>query len=193
MNLSGSGSELGTSVIIAKTDVVQFVDSSFVFPKEKSVIDKEVKNADVKLWYSCIDGKCDFTSAIKTITESNELKGLGVKQLSEIIVQTIDQNPDIFPSSTAGGYVLQSTGRSFLLLENKTEGVKDQSPRYGFVDLTEVRKKLIFESMRQKELNRYKDFNQKGQNWSDIALNGLSGIGVAASVGAVVFILRKVA
>jgi hypothetical protein len=146
-----SGSEKWT-VKIAKTDLMLMVDSSFVFPKEKSVIEKEVNDAHIKLSYACVDGTCNFSHAFTSIQknkEAAELKGLGVQQLTKVIVDIIDQNPDVFPSQGLGGYIFRSTGRSYLLLKNETPPSRDA--RYGFVDLTEVRKKLIFESMRKHE------------------------------------------
>ena len=93
-----------------------------------------------------------------------------MKDLSSTIVSTVDQNPDVFPSLTCGGYILQSTGRSLLYIENETAGVKQQNPRYGFVDLTEVRKKLLFESMRQREI-------QTSESWKDYTI-GAAGMGL---------------
>jgi hypothetical protein len=146
-----SGSEKGT-VKITKAELMKMIDSSFVFPKEKSVIAKEVNDAHIKLSYACVNGNCNFSNALTSIEknqEATELKGLRVKQLTKIIVETIDQNPDVFPSGGLGGYIFQSTGRSYMILKNETPPLGDV--RFGFVDLTKVRKKLIFESMRKRE------------------------------------------
>ncbi len=50
VNISGSEQ---TSVKIAKNDILMMIDSSFIYPKEKSVIDKEVKDAQLQLKYTC--------------------------------------------------------------------------------------------------------------------------------------------
>ena len=181
INLNNSGGENGTTVKIAKSDVIQLVDTSFIYPKEKSVIDKEVKHADVKLSYHCQSNKCDFSDALKSIANGScagQLKGLGVKELSELIVETIDQNPQIFPSSGHGfkSYILQAqaTGRSFLLLENKSNGKKEETLRYDFIYLTEVRKKLLFQAMTKKENGR------NDQTLKDISLGAFAGIAITA-------------
>jgi hypothetical protein len=152
INVNISGGSEKWSVKIAKADLMLMIDSSFVFPKEKSVIAKEVTEAHIQLSYACNDGNCNFSNAlasIKTSNEAAELKGLGVQQLTKVIVDTIDQYPDVFPSQGLGGYIFQSTGRSYLLLKNETPPPSDV--RYGFVDLTKIRKQLIFHSIRKHE------------------------------------------
>lgn len=142
-------------VSLQKADLVTIVDASFVYPKEKSIIDKEVKAAIVRVAYNCQSNKCNFEQALLKIQqgqEAGELKGLGVNKLSEILVGTIADNPEIFPSAALGGYILQSTGAAFLVLENKTQNFSNPSPRYGFIDLNEVRKKLILQSMHNREV-----------------------------------------
>lgn len=131
------------------------VDSSFVYPQIKSVNEKELKEAQIQLSYTCIDGTCNFSDALTSIQKNNEaaeLKALGVNQLTKVIVDLIDKNPDVFPSQGLGGYIFQSTGRSFLLLNNATPPEGDA--RLGLVDLTQVRKKLYFESLRVREQNQ---------------------------------------
>ena len=169
VNLGSSGNDNGL-VTVANSDAVHIVDSSFV----KSVIDKEAKSADVVLSYDCTDEKCNFSRVLASIIKSDELKGLGTKQLSEMIVKTIDENPGIFPSVTLGGYIFQATGRTFLFVENTTKGVKEKSPRYGFVDLTEVRKKLLFEAMRQRE------YRHDEGGWKEVALGAFGGIALTS-------------
>jgi hypothetical protein len=175
INVNLSGSEKGT-VKIAKADFMLMVDSSFVFPKE-SVITKEVNDAHIKLSYACIDGTCNFSQALTSIQkdkEAAELKGLGVQQLTKVIVDTINQNPDVFPSQGLGGYIFQSTGRSYMLLKNETSPLSDV--RFGFVDLTEVRKKLIFESMRKHEQDQ--DFAWKSITAASILILAIRSLRV---------------
>ncbi len=139
-------------VQIRKSRVVRMVDACFVYPKEDSMKDKEIKEAatSVNLSYSCKgNGECNFGPVIEAIKQNAELKALGVKELTQEVLTTIDQNPELFPSSNLGGYVIQATGRPFLLVKN--DSCKLPNPRYGFVDLTEVKKKLIFEAMQEKD------------------------------------------
>ena len=139
------------NVNLSGEHLLMFIDSSMVYPKEKSVIDKEVKASQVKLSYTCIDSKCKFEESLAKIMDSAELKGLGVKDLTHVVVTSVSENPNVFPSSQLGGYILQSTGRSYMFLENCTPGIKDgTSLRYGFADLSDVRKKMIFEAIRLK-------------------------------------------
>jgi len=171
----------GDGAKISRSHLIQFIDSSFVFPKEKCVIDKEVKAAETVCTYSCQGEICNFNDAINEVVKSGELKGLGVKQLTEVIVRTISDNPDVFPSSDLGGYVFQSTGRSYFLLQNKSAGLNTAvNRRYGFVDLTEVRRKLLLESMRQKEAQE--------DNFWKVA----TGVSIAITTGSLVLILRKI-
>lgn len=112
-------------------------------PKVKSRINKEIKESKVNLDYKCEQGKCKFAEALLNIRQSDELEGLGVRELATKIVESIEKNPDAYVAHTTGGFVLQSMGTSFLHLKNNSEGVAVDC-RYGFVDLTEVRRKLLY-------------------------------------------------
>jgi hypothetical protein len=80
---------------------------------------------------------------------------VGVKELSKEVIVSIDQNPELFPSWDLGGYLLQSTEIPFLFVRNDIPKPNGASAgvRYGFVNLTEVKKKLLYEGMRKREYN----------------------------------------
>jgi hypothetical protein len=139
----------GDQISLKKTDLVMFIDSSFVYPKANSVINNEIKEATVTLNYRCMDNKCSFTKVVENLKKSAELKGVGVTDLTTEVVNVLDDNVDVFPSPALGGYIFQSTGRSYLFLKN--EQVSGPDCRYGFIELSDIRKKLIFEKMRQQE------------------------------------------
>lgn len=73
-------------VHLRQEDLVRFVDSSLGLPKDKSVLEKEVKSAEVKMKYQCVDTTCNFNEALKLIINISELKVVGVKELTETIV-----------------------------------------------------------------------------------------------------------
>jgi hypothetical protein len=139
----------GDQVSVKKSELVNFVDRSFVYPKGKSVVDSEIEEAAVTIPYKCIDNKCNFEKVLQEITKCGELKGMGVTDLTKEVVTVLDQNENVFPSPSLGGYIFQSTGRSYLFLQN--DQVNGPNCRYGFIDLSDIKKKLIFEKMRQQE------------------------------------------
>ena len=109
------------------------------------MINKGKFGSQVKLSYTCVDGKCNFEESLGEIMDSAELKGLGVKDITHVVVTAVSENPNVFPSSQLGGYILQTAGRSNVFLENRTEGLKyDNSLRYGFADI------MAFEAIRLK-------------------------------------------
>jgi hypothetical protein len=102
-----------------------------------------------------------------------------VKELAKQVMLSIEQNSDIFPSCDLGGYLLQTTGIPFLFVRNDTLVDKGNGVRYGFVDLTVIRKKLLFEAMRKREQVSH-------------IQNMFTGAGMLATVGAVAWALKKV-
>jgi hypothetical protein len=140
------------SVAVNRTEFLLIVDSAIIYPREKSVLEKEIKEASIVINYKCVDQKCSFESVLKEMIEGQkaaELKGLGVQGLTKEIVTVIQANPSVFPSSGLNGYLFQSVGKPYLYLKNDTSLGK--CARTGFMDLSDVRKRTFFEAMREKE------------------------------------------
>ena len=95
-------------------------------------------SAEIIVPYECTNGKCDFAKAIATIAASNELIGISVKQYVQIIVETIAENPCLFPNESISGYVVKERCHPAVILENKTKGIKG-TPKYGTVDVIQAR------------------------------------------------------
>ena len=142
-------------VPVQLADLVVLIDSGIVYPKSKSVDDdKEIKKATVVVDYTCVNHKCQLAAAMETIQngpKAIELKGLGVHELTNVIVKVIDANQNVFLPSSVNGFVFQSVSNSFLPLRYATE---DRNPddiargRFGFIYLREVTQWLLFVDLR---------------------------------------------
>jgi hypothetical protein len=152
INLNFGTKETAT---LSKEELLVIIDSSLVYPTSKSLAKRE-KDASLVVTYNCRNKKCDFAKAIEEIVNSGELKALGVKELAKQVMLSVEQNPDVFPSCDLGGYLLQTTGIPFLFVKNDTLVDSGNGVRYGFAELTEIRKKLVFEAMRK--MNEYPEF-----------------------------------
>ena len=140
-------------VSITRAYLVALVDSGIVYPRTKSVLQKEITAAQIVISYTCVEHNCSYESALKEITNGEkaaELKALGVHELTKEIVSVISSNPKIFPSSGMDGYIFQAVGMPYLYVRNDSVSTEPKN-RAGFLDLSDVRKKLIFKSMRKKE------------------------------------------
>lgn len=74
--------------------------------------------------------------------QSVELKGLGVKDTTQLLVNTISENQDLFTARQCAGYVLQANGRSEVLIRNQSVVDLHDDSRFGFIDMTETRRRL---------------------------------------------------
>ena len=126
---------------LEEVDITTVVDSSFVYPSFKDVKDKEMTDIPTKLIfnYKCDSNKCEFP--ITALRESVELKSIGIKETAEVIVHTIDAHQQLFTARQCGGYIFQTAG-SLVLIQNDSVVPSDET-RFGFVDLTEMRRRLI--------------------------------------------------
>jgi hypothetical protein len=143
-------------VSIKRADLVTLVDSGIVYPRSKSVLEKEIKEAEAEIVisYTCVEHNCSYESALKEILQGHkaaELKAYGVQELTKEVVSILNSNPLIFPSSAVKGFVFQAVGKSYLYLRNDSSSCPGVNSRVGLIDLSDVKKKLIFEAMRQKE------------------------------------------
>lgn len=182
----GSGQETD-KVKVSTTELISFVDSSFVYPKEDSILNKEMTEAvehGVVVCYKCTDTRCNFHDALAEISEgskASELKALGGQELSLEVVRIIAENPKIFPSSGLGGYILQATGRPYLFVKNATydnvpAGSTRVYKRYGFAELSDVRKQLMFRVLKNKDnKSRIEDF-ALGMAVCAAGISGLSAL-----------------
>lgn len=75
--------------------------------------------------YKCGSSKCEFP--MPTLKESSELKAVGIKATSEVIVETIDHNQQLFTSRECGGYILQAGGNSLVLLQKDSVIPNDET------------------------------------------------------------------
>ena len=118
-------------------------------------ISKYNETTIVECCYTCNESDCDFNKAIKQIENSGELKGLGVKLITESVVKTIAENPKVFPSCGLGGYIIQYSGRPYLILKNNTINFKQNDDcRYGLLERDEIMKSVLSEGKRQQDVVR---------------------------------------
>ena len=132
----------GQSFQLTTVDTASVIDSSFVYPTFKSVKGKEMKeiSKDLIFHYKCDSDRCNFP--LTALKESSHLKRSGIKQTAEVIVDTIDSNQQLFVSKECGGYIFQAVGKSMVLIQNDSVIPNDETC-FGFIDLTEARRKLI--------------------------------------------------
>lgn len=126
---------------LEEVDITTVVDSSFVYPSFKSVKGKEMVEIPTKLIfnYKFDSNKCEFP--ITAFRESAELKSIGIKETAEVIVRTIDAQ-QLFTARQRGGYIFQAAGKSLVLIQNDSVVPSDET-RFGFLDMTETRRRLI--------------------------------------------------
>jgi hypothetical protein len=147
VNVKVSADEVLT---VSRKELRTVVGASMVYPKAKSMEGKEIKSCDVKFSYQCDSDKCHFANAIALIQKNGVLNRKGVKETVEVVVDTINENQNLFTASEVGGYVIQSMGNPFLFLENASVKRTDDTP-VGFIDLTEVRRGLIYKAIQKAE------------------------------------------
>ena len=145
---------------LEEVDIVSVVDSSFVYPSYKSVKDKEIAEIPSKLifHYKCDSIKCEFP--MTALKESVDLKSIGIKETAEVIVHTVESNQQLFTARQCGGYIFQAAGKSLFLIQNNSVVPNDET-RFGLVDLTEARRRLIHQhemsKLRRAQAQIFKD------------------------------------
>lgn len=162
---------------LEEVDIMTVVDSSFVYPSFKSVKDKEMTEIPTKLIfnYKCDSNKCEFP--ITALRESVELKSIGIKETAEVIVHTIDAHQQLFTARQCGGYIFQAAGKSIVLIQNDSVVPSDET-RFGFVDLTETRRRLIH----QYEMSKLRKApSSSNAHWSTVG-SAIGGGGFAAAI-----------
>lgn len=181
---------------LAEVDILTVVDSSFVYPSFKSVKEKEIKEISSRLifHYKCDSSNCEFP--ITALKESVDLKSTGTKETAEVIVNAIDAHQQLFTARQCGGYIFQAAGKSLILLQNDSVAPSDDT-RFGFVDLTETRRRLIHQyemsKMRKTQSERFK-IEQKAALFTStpLLLTVGSGIGGGCIVLAALKFLKKI-
>ena len=181
-------------------DFTSVVDSAFVYPSYKSMKEKELKEVPGKgtFYY-----KCDSTTCLFPLTElmqSVELKGLGIRDTTHLLVKTISENQDLFTARQCAGYIFQANGHLEVLIKNQSVVNLQDDTRFAFIDLTEARRRLIHKHeiellrKRQTDIAKMQDAeiqNMKPSIWTNAALvgGGISAGGIAG--GALVYGVMK--
>ena len=70
-----------------------------------------------------------------------------MQELTKEIVTVIVKNPSIFPSSSLNGYIFQAVGKPILFLRNNSDPGPGVDGRSAFLDLSDVKKRLMFEAI----------------------------------------------
>lgn len=129
------GTTTSSIVRLTVSDLVKEVDAS------SENIDQKIRSAKVKLSYTCDNKKCNFKEVIEEVINSAELKAIGVKQITENVIRTIDKNQNVLIPSNTRGYILEAINIPCVFLENKTH---DNSNYYEVIDLHKIEKKIYF-------------------------------------------------
>ena len=187
------GVDGGESLELENGDLIGVVDSSFVYPTFKSIKEKEVKEIPSKMvfHYKCDSAKCEFP--IATLKESTELRSLGIKQTAEIVVDTINSNQQLFTARNCGGYIFQAAGKSLIIIQNGSIEPNDDT-RFGFMDLTETRRRFIHQYEISKLRNAQASMNaEPSKSLFPIFVSGAGGsiVGAGALFG-VLKLLHKI-
>jgi len=137
----------GETVSVTRRKLTDLVQASIVYPKFKSVRDKEIKEATINFSYQCRDDSCQFSPVVQQILASTLAESKGVREISAIIVKELENLPT---APSTAGFIIQSGGSSMIYLENKMMKPTDVD-NVGFIDITEVRRRLIHEHLSQQE------------------------------------------
>jgi hypothetical protein len=168
-------------------DITSVVGSSFVYPSYESVKAKEMTVIPTQLIFNY---KCDSNDSHKCVfpmtalSESAELKSVGIRETAEVVVKTIDAHQHLFTARQCGGYILKAAGTSLILIRNDSMVPSDET-RFGFADLTDIRRRLIH----QREMSKLKTQTERNSSyarWSSTIGSAIGGGGVAATVVLVV-------
>lgn len=138
-----------TEMKFSNINIVNAIDSGMVYPTLNSIKDKELKECSLMYEYRCDEISCNFDKCLPLIRESSELKSKGLRDITVIVVQALSQNQQLFTVKEVGGFVLQATGKGQVLVKN-VSGLDNPERRYGFIDLTETRRRFIYQYELQK-------------------------------------------
>lgn len=137
--------QIGDSTMkVREDDLRKVVIGGCVYPKAKSMREKEIKQCPFIVEYECNEESCKFADAIKKISNKADLNRLGVRSTTELIVQQIERDQTLFTARDVGGFVFQSTGNPYLFLKNKDVSIENDETILGFFDLTEIRRHAIY-------------------------------------------------
>ena len=170
----------GKTVKFSNVNVVNVIDTGMVYPTLKSIRENQLKECSVRFEYKCTEDACNFDSCLTAARQSAELKSRGLKDTTVIVLEALKNNQELFTVKEVGGFVLQASGKGQVAITNTSSAtIPPDDTRYGFLDLTETRRRFIH----QYELQKMNSWNA-GQ----IALIGTAG---AAFGGAgMVYLMR---
>jgi hypothetical protein len=137
----------GETVSVTSRKLTDLVQASIVYPKFKSVCNKEIKEATIHFSYQCKDASCQFSPVVQQILVSTLAESKGVREISATIVKELENVPT---APTTAGFIIQSGGSSVIYLENKMMKPTGED-NVGVIDITEVRRRLIHEHLSQQE------------------------------------------
>mmetsp|Transcript_15667 Transcript_15667/g.21495 ORF Transcript_15667/g.21495 Transcript_15667/m.21495 type:complete len:203 (+) Transcript_15667:64-672(+) len=172
-------------------DFTSVIDSAFVYPSYKSIKGKELKEVSEKLtfYYKCDSSTCKFP--MTELMQSVELKALGIRNITHLLVNTISENQDLFTARQCGGYIFQANGHSEVLIKNQSIVDPRDETRFAFIDLTEARRQLIYKHeidlLRKRQIDMVM---MKPSLWANVALGG--GVVGGAFVYGVLKVLKKI-
>ena len=146
INLSSS-----EKVSVTNRKLTDLVQASIVYPKFKSVKDKEVKEAFINYDYHCSTTECFFSPVEEQITKCTLAESKGVREISAAIVKELRNIPT---ASTSAGFIIQSGGGASIMYIKNKDITPKEGDLVGFIDVTEVRRRLIYEHLVQQE-NRH--------------------------------------
>ena len=171
----------GKTIRFSNVDVVNVVDTGMVYPSMKSVQEKELKECNIKFEYNCTEDGCNFDNCLTAVRQSAELKSRGLKDTTAIVIEALKNNQELFTVKEVGGFILQASGKGQVAITNgpPTTFQSDDTRRYGFLDLTETRRRFIHQYELQK---------MKAWNVGQIAIVGSAGI--ATGGFGMLFLLR---
>lgn len=125
-------------------DIAGIVDSGTVYPTAKSLGRKQLQQCHVIWEYSCDSDSNSLSAVAEAMKHSSELKAIGIKDTLVVVCETLARYPELFTVRDVAGFVFQATGRSCVLLRNaEFQEPYDDGKRFGFMDLTETRRRLI--------------------------------------------------
>ena len=172
----------GKTIRFSNVDVVNVVDTGMVYPSMKSVQEKELKECNIKFEYNCTEDGCNFDNCLTAVRQSAELKSRGLKDTTAIVIEALKNNQELFTVKEVGGFILQASGKGQVAITNgpPTTFQSDDTRRYGFLDLTETRRRFI---------HQYELHKMKAWNVGQIAIVGSAGI--ATGGFGMLFLLRS--
>lgn len=169
------------TIEVSRKRLSDIVQSSIVYPKLKSVEDKELKKVLETFTYECNDVECQFSAAVKLIEKSTIVESKGIRDISAKIVTGLNNVPT---ASTTAGFIIQSAGSPVVHIKNASYKESLDSDYIGLIDVTEVRRRLISESLVEKEARSV--FVASALGWA------VGTAGAAAVIGTLVKFFKRI-